>query len=410
MGMSSCPKCQSEDVDSDVCTNCGIDVKDYDAKLNQQREENERRRLAVQERLNLAREDRKQANRVPIASIAVGLVVGLIGLLLFLPDSNAPQVRQRTDSPASDSIANNSTDGENSDGESNDDYFNRPAKKKKISKPAMSALALRLSKSHPSTNTIEEARNATVFIQTSTGSGSGFIIDASCKVITNRHVVDTQVRLSDVLQQAEFGSVLSQRSNAIEAQLSDLKTKYKKSVERLGERNIKTLSLAEKIEKLERKLANAPNKLLDEYKSATGQPSGSSSFNVSLVDGSSYDISWVDYSDTHDLAMFSLPEQGCPYLKVGAQSQIAQGTKVYTIGSPSGLTYTVTSGIFSGYRREGDYEVLQTDAPINPGNSGGPLITQDGNVIGINTAILRGTEGIGFSLPIRYALDDFNLE
>jgi S1-C subfamily serine protease len=67
----------------------------------------------------------------------------------------------------------------------------------------------------------------------------------------------------------------------------------------------------------------------------------------------------------------------------------------------------VTSGIFSGERGEGHERLLQTDAPINPGNSGGPLITENGEVIGINTLVLRGTQGIGFAIPIEAAFDDF---
>ena len=81
--------------------------------------------------------------------------------------------------------------------------------------------------------------------------------------------------------------------------------------------------------------------------------------------------------------------------------------QLFTIGSPSGLTYSVTSGVFSGFREDESGRFLQTDAPINPGNSGGPLIMQNGQVVGVNTAILEGTEGIGFSLPIEYVVSEF---
>ena len=69
----------------------------------------------------------------------------------------------------------------------------------------------------------------------------------------------------------------------------------------------------------------------------------------------------------------------------------------------------MTSGIFSGYTRVGDEDMLQTDAPINPGNSGGPLIDENGHIVGINTSIARKSEGIGFAIPINVALTEFGL-
>ena len=72
---------------------------------------------------------------------------------------------------------------------------------------------------------------------------------------------------------------------------------------------------------------------------------------------------------------------------------------------------TVTSGIFSGYRKAAgnDDIYLQIDAPINPGNSGGPLIDGHGNVYGVNTMILTNTEGLGFAIPIEAVFDDFRI-
>jgi S1-C subfamily serine protease len=67
----------------------------------------------------------------------------------------------------------------------------------------------------------------------------------------------------------------------------------------------------------------------------------------------------------------------------------------------------VTSGIFSGYGELDKHRALQTDAPINPGNSGGPLINEAGQVLGVNTAILSGTQGIGFAIPIEQVFDSF---
>jgi serine protease Do len=102
-----------------------------------------------------------------------------------------------------------------------------------------------------------------------------------------------------------------------------------------------------------------------------------------------------------------LPADHCPHLEPGDSSGLAQGERLYTIGNPSGFAYSVTSGIFSGDRGTGQQRMLQTDAPINPGNSGGPLIRENGQVIGINTLVLRGAQGIGFAIPIEAIYQEF---
>jgi serine protease Do len=100
-------------------------------------------------------------------------------------------------------------------------------------------------------------------------------------------------------------------------------------------------------------------------------------------------------------------------VEIGDSSKLSQGELVVAIGSPFSLQNTVTLGIVSALDRtlvsEGGFRienVIQTDAAINPGNSGGPLLSLDGNVIGINTAIVSqsgGSEGIGFAIPINTA-------
>jgi len=108
-------------------------------------------------------------------------------------------------------------------------------------------------------------------------------------------------------------------------------------------------------------------------------------------------------SEKYDLALMSLfVQDGASIKRPAPGSKLRQGDRVYTIGSPVGLRQTVTSGIFSGYRtHEPDGQIyLQTDAAINPGNSGGPLIDENGYVRGVNTMILKNTEGIGFAIPI----------
>jgi serine protease Do len=95
-----------------------------------------------------------------------------------------------------------------------------------------------------------------------------------------------------------------------------------------------------------------------------------------------------------------------PSARLGHSSGVQVGDGVVAVGNPFGLDHTVTSGIVSARLRviEKDARVplLQTDASINPGNSGGPLYDLDGRVIGINTAIVAGANGIGFAVPIDF--------
>lgn len=100
-----------------------------------------------------------------------------------------------------------------------------------------------------------------------------------------------------------------------------------------------------------------------------------------------------------------------PFLKLGSSENLEVGEWVMAIGNPFGLSHTVTVGVVSALGRSigaGPYdEFIQTDASINPGNSGGPLINIEGDVIGINTAIISGNTGgnvgIGFAIPINIA-------
>ena len=95
-----------------------------------------------------------------------------------------------------------------------------------------------------------------------------------------------------------------------------------------------------------------------------------------------------------------------PYIQLGNSADVKPGEWVVAMGNPFGLGGTVTAGIVSAVSRDigdGPYDqFIQIDAPINQGNSGGPLFTQDGKVIGMNTAILSpsgGSIGIGFAIP-----------
>jgi len=139
---------------------------------------------------------------------------------------------------------------------------------------------------------------------------------------------------------------------------------------------------------------------------------GASEADVRLNDGRSYKAALVGASPMHDLAVLriNVPFDSPPAVPVGTSGDLKVGQKVFAIGNPFGLDYTLTSGLVSALDRtlsEGGgvtiRHLIQTDAAINPGNSGGPLLDSAGRLIGINTAIYSPSgayAGIGFAVPV----------
>jgi serine protease Do len=130
---------------------------------------------------------------------------------------------------------------------------------------------------------------------------------------------------------------------------------------------------------------------------------------VTLLDRSQdYRAEVVGTDPKTDIALIKIKaEKKLPYVRLGDSDKLEIGEWVVAIGNPFGLGHTVTAGIVSAKGRvigSGPYDdFIQTDASINPGNSGGPLFNLDGEVVGINTAIIQGGQGIGFATPIQMA-------
>ena len=125
---------------------------------------------------------------------------------------------------------------------------------------------------------------------------------------------------------------------------------------------------------------------------------------VKMSDEKEYKAKVLGRDPKTDVALIKIDGNGkFPYLTLGDSSAVRIGDWVVAIGNPFGLDHTVTTGILSARGRAigaGPYDdFLQTDASINPGNSGGPLLNLDGEVIGINTAMVRGGQNIGFAIP-----------
>jgi len=145
--------------------------------------------------------------------------------------------------------------------------------------------------------------------------------------------------------------------------------------------------------------------------------SGAGKITVTFHDGVEASATVVGTDPKSDVAVLKVDTTSYPALPRGTSSKLRVGDLVMAVGSPFGLSQSVTMGIISATdrndlgindTRDAFESFIQTDAPINPGNSGGPLVDMDGHVVGINSAIMtggRGNDGVGFAIPIDMALN-----
>jgi S1-C subfamily serine protease len=370
-----CPKCNHTQENEEECEYCGVIFKKY--ALRQARLQTE----LAEKQNTLADENRvdNPSNRVSVRNVLVALlcfiaVISVISAGIGMYE-NLQRQKKHQHIMAKQGV--------------NPKDF--------VTKNNVS-ISSTLARYNPPKNYIEHARNATVFLQSYLGSGSGFFIDDKCHIVTNRHVVKISNEEIDKLRKK--ANALKYYISQEKRQLSEMKNKMNDDryqleydPQRVEKRDYLSLgeSDLEKNEKLLKKMEDELYKI--------NQYPASSDLTAILVNGVEYHVFDVKISDTHDIALLTILGLDSPFLEPNLESE-AVGGKVLAIGNPVGLKQVVTSGIISGsYTYKGE-KYIQTDAPINPGNSGGPLIDQKGRVIGINTMILSDTEGIGFAIPI----------
>lgn len=135
-----------------------------------------------------------------------------------------------------------------------------------------------------------------------------------------------------------------------------------------------------------------------------------SKISITLDNEKKYEARVVGTDPESDLAVLKIEtDSAIPAVTMGKSDDLMIGETVIAIGNPFGLSHTVTTGVISAINRSVRaknnvyHNFIQIDASINPGNSGGPLVNINGELIGINTAIYSGAEGIGFAIPINRA-------
>jgi len=372
-----CPKCGHEQDNTFECESCGIVFEKYEQIQARLRVHETSKPIEISRRMG---SPKSKSPYYALLGVAFGIIACLALYRIFLYSDNKESKNEEL-------------------------AKRRPGQEETIKgEQKIEVIKLAPYTSRSTSDYIARAANATVFVETPWGSGSGFFVDNGCQVVTNRHVVHLDPRSVESMeaQQNRLKQIIDYEEQEI-ARAED------------GVRHISDRGNREEVEKFIRIKKERLEELKMRYEAFTSTlesikyGSELSELNVILIDGSQYTASIAQLSERYDLALLDLPESNCPFIEPGKSNRLRQGDPVYTVGHPVGLRHSVTSGIISGFREHAGVRYIQTDAPINPGNSGGPLIDRNGEVVGINTMILADTEGIGFAIPIEVVLDEFQL-
>jgi len=374
-----CPKCKHVQRNSVECESCGLIFAKYKAFQEKKKQEQELREQA-----------RAGGGWLKYGAVVL-LVMATAGVTYYFAAShNRGTVAVSTPQDTGHPQAETAQEAEN-----------RPT----VQAPVVRAMSQVDDEDFRPVDPLGDARRATVMIKTPWSTGSGFFVNKHY-IVTNRHVVEfDEAKLAEFKEKIEnFRKLIELERQKIEQMYSQLRRLPKgpshSQLEIIIDSHEKELArVLPQYEEGQRQLDDLDRKI---------QPS---EIKIRMADGSEFEANYLLLSEKHDLALMSLYSGEYDYIHRAPKSRhLQQGDKVYAIGSPYGLEQTVTSGIISGSRQDpktGE-KYLQTDAALNPGNSGGPLIDEDGYVRGVNTLIINGSKGIGFSIPIELVFEEFN--
>ena len=278
-------------------------------------------------------------------------------------------------------------------------------------------------------NDIENAVMATVSVDSSIGAGSGFFVSEKGHIITNMHVLqytaDQENQVTAFFQnaEAELGKIEKQLREE-EVHLTETQAHLEKAkalIQSQKTSEVKAINKSRYLADFERYVAWKENYLQRksqlkekkkelwrkkmDYMRNVNVAALSLTFSIHLADNTPVTAYLIKRSDHLDLALLKIDGYITPFLQPALFGATAKGDPVYAIGDPLHLKNSVASGTLSGY--EGIF--VKTDAKIYPGNSGGPLITQAGQVLGVNTfkEITHKFEGLGFAISIEQVLAEF---
>ncbi len=258
-----------------------------------------------------------------------------------------------------------------------------------------------------------------VTVRTSSGSGSGFFVTDDGYIITNRHVVrpattsqwkdaeenlgdwkqrladykvdlkDDEERLNDARRTIDENREYMESTKASDSE----KSRYERYVKRYMKNKERHEDNVNKYRKLERDY----RKKKSDFGFNSSMSNFSKKFTIVLKSGKKLKAKLVKVSKEYDLALLKLDNYSTPFLTLSSQQYPRQGTRVFAIGSPLGITDSLTAGIVT----KSSKDHLFTDTQILPGNSGGPLIDADGKVLGVNTAVVaknQNADGLGLAI------------
>lgn len=293
-------------------------------------------------------------------------------------------------------------------------------------------LVARLEKNFVPGSPVEKSTLAVVKVITLAGSGSGFFVSGDGYIVTNKHVVRPKASTgwSEIAEKfeteeqrfAEFKKNLDREKMDINGYEDDLR-RFKQRID-AGPTGMRASRMQE-YEEYERRLNDRKRDYREarkrynreysrfkeqwsDHKWRSANANTAQRFTVQLKDETELNAILIKLSQQHDLALLKLEGYITPSLSIDGNRRTAQGDPVYAMGSPLGMSDYVTSGIITRLSRE----AIVTDAKILPGNSGGPLVTPEGEVIGVNTQKLTPgrdvmSAGFGIAIPIAVVKEEF---